>query len=716
MSYSYDASVCFQLGNARARYTPPPGRGTLLCLPITKASRQNYKNIVLEGPSFSKLSNKQLYSRLAKGHIIDGRKRITYASQTESVTNPNIKNLILEENTLNCPEPEPPPPPPPSPPGPTPSCFPPGESDGSAVVFDYASNPKGISIYETVEGGESYLNSIYAYGLHQSIFYLVLTTPYSSYYGEPEPGEGIYPMPGKTSSYILQIESHQPPQLSSLPHKIDLSCTYLGPAINIIDVSGSSSSSGAFQTHFKFYASSPTIPDIESALLLYKESAHYSIIIYEWYSDNSPKLIQILHGGTDTLPNKIWDLSGISNLEITFIYSKIIDGSQNPLPGATGDNEIGNSFYITNFVEIASDNTYIFLEVLYSGAPTTWTISGGIVDHVAFNSFISILQILPTNAVPKAICKWQYPMETNDISCQFSIHEGDWYTDYSPKNIKLIPNATALDPSYLDAIWDLSGHSSLQLSAYGTTGYNTGSVTPLPGLHPNVGSCFDILDFIDITTISTSLNVLYNGPVVDWSYNLGVGPPPQVLFYTHPSIFQLVPDIIVDLVANPPNPSPPSNLINGYIIPNLYEGIEEYRFLAVKLNDSQKGIMDPIINNPQKWKFKITERPDPIFPAYYDSVGINEYEQYGLLDISENLSREYDVYKALLNTLANPAWCALTGECPSPPTPFYTNTHMLNTIFLASSDFAPYNPQGAQADANEATQALTTKFIFQYKG
>ena len=75
-------------------------RDELICdISLTAIERENklinYKKTVMEtnNRSTNRLTKNQQYARLAKGFTLDGNPRVTYATQTETSTNPNINNL-----------------------------------------------------------------------------------------------------------------------------------------------------------------------------------------------------------------------------------------------------------------------------------------------------------------------------------------------------------------------------------------------------------------------------------------------------------------------------------------------------------------------------------------------------------------------------------------------------------------------------------------------
>ena len=83
-------------------------RDSLICPnPILSTAQRNdlqrkYQNQILSNNQNTvQLTKKQLYARLANGHTVGGNRRITYASQTDTATNSNIRNLSKNGNSLS---------------------------------------------------------------------------------------------------------------------------------------------------------------------------------------------------------------------------------------------------------------------------------------------------------------------------------------------------------------------------------------------------------------------------------------------------------------------------------------------------------------------------------------------------------------------------------------------------------------------------------------
>lgn len=81
-------------------------RDELVCdISLTAVERENklinYKTTVIEtnNRSTNRLTKNQQYARLAKGYTLNGNRRVTYTSQTETSTNSNINNFIKTSPT-----------------------------------------------------------------------------------------------------------------------------------------------------------------------------------------------------------------------------------------------------------------------------------------------------------------------------------------------------------------------------------------------------------------------------------------------------------------------------------------------------------------------------------------------------------------------------------------------------------------------------------------
>ena len=393
---------------------------------------------------------------MAKGKSIDGRKRpVTFAVQTETYSNPNLLNLLQRDYNLLYSE--------------EPSSLPVDLS--SLLIMPCCFPPFEITLINS----DDIINAISNYGICNSSFYIQLITSYSSQF---IPDQGISPMPGRTSSYLLKITDEKSRDPGSLIKNIK----YVGPELCAYDGSGCSFNSGNFVSELFFYETLPSIPDPNRTFLLFKDPSMITMEIINFYSlpNYCPKTIKLNLSNPDT----IWDFSSNTyyNLGLTFYQMQIVDASStlNPIPGnaySPANGSYGNSFYITDFVEKTSSS--ITLEILY----TQCDISEWIHDSsgpLLLNGFANFLMIDPPNSVPSVACLYS---NSYDQRASISIHK--FSDNNSPIELKIGPKPeTGIGFVYIDS------EIGNDMSGAGGPGNPFKSIQCAQDNSPDVSGCF----------------------------------------------------------------------------------------------------------------------------------------------------------------------------------------------------------------------------------